>query len=67
MRDASRALRRPSADVVRKLAAQTGRSVEEAEAAYERELESLDSGARVKMFVPVFAQRLARKRLKGHY
>ena len=66
MRDASRTPQRPSIDLVRQLAAQTGCSIEEAQAAYEHELEALDSRARVKLFIPVFAQRLARERLKRH-
>ena len=66
MRPGSRTPHRTSTDVVRELAAQTDRSVEEAQAAYEQELAALDARARVKMYVPVLAKRFARERLKRH-
>ena len=57
---------RASTDVVRDLAAQADCTIEEARAAYERELAELDARARVKMYVPVLAKRFARERLKRH-
>jgi hypothetical protein len=44
--------------VIRELAMQTGRSDEEAQAAYERELLRLESEATVTTYVPVIARRL---------
>jgi hypothetical protein len=49
--------------VIRDLAVQTGRSYEEAEAAYEREIERLESAATVTTFIPVIARRRAKELL----
>ena len=56
----------PSRTVIRELAMQTGRSYEEAQAAYERELERLESGATVTTYVPVIARRRAKETLSHH-
>jgi len=47
--------------VIRDLATQTGRSYEEAEAAYEREFERLESAATVTTYIPVIARRRAKE------
>ena len=51
--------------VIRDLAKQTGRSYEEAEAAYGRELERLESAATVTKYIPVIARRRA-KEIQSH-
>jgi hypothetical protein len=54
-------------DVVLELARQTHTSLEQARTSYEAELVNLERGAKVTMYVPVFAMRAARERLmKGH-
>jgi hypothetical protein len=47
--------------VIRELAKQTGHSYEEAEAVYEREIERLESAAKVTTFIPVIARRRAKE------
>lgn len=54
---------RSRASTIDELARQTGRSYEEARAAYEEQLARLESQAKVKMYVPVIARRLAREAL----
>ena len=54
-------------DVVSELAQITNRSIEEARAAYERELAALEARANVTMYIPVLAKRYARERLKDHH
>jgi hypothetical protein len=63
MGDDRRAKQQLSCDVVRELAKLTNRSIEEAQATYERELAALEARAKVTMYIPVLARRYARERL----
>jgi hypothetical protein len=56
----------PHSAVARELARQTNRSIEDALAAYEKELTMLEAQARVSTYVPVLAKRKARERLLKH-
>jgi Protein of unknown function (DUF3562) len=53
-----------SPEVIRELAQQTHRPIDEVKVVYERNLASLDAGAKVKTFVAILARRRTLQALK---
>jgi hypothetical protein len=56
---------KPDPKAIHELAARTQWPEEEVRTIYERELEAADANARVKTFVPIFAQRKTLERLRA--